>query len=90
MTPGKTQWTDDSTLRLHAASVKSGDVPVAFSGLNRIPVLLIGPLLHRYGAASVPLVGWFLGSSGRWSRAQLTSPFSGGGRWFHAAHGERE
>ena len=51
------EWTDDSTLRLHAASVKSGDVPVAFSGLNRIPVLLIGPLLHRYGHASVPLLG---------------------------------
>jgi UDP-N-acetylglucosamine 1-carboxyvinyltransferase len=51
------EWTDDSTLRLHAASVKSGEVPVAFSGLNRIPVLLIGPLLHRYGTASVPLLG---------------------------------
>ena len=51
------EWTDDATLRIHAASVKSGEVPVAFSGLNRIPVLLIGPLLHRYGTASVPLLG---------------------------------
>ncbi|MGE3272226.1 MAG: UDP-N-acetylglucosamine 1-carboxyvinyltransferase, partial [Chloroflexota bacterium] len=51
------EWLDDSTLRIHAASVRSGDVPVAFSGLNRIPVLLIGPLLHRYGTASIPLLG---------------------------------
>ena len=51
------EWTDDSTLRIQAASVNSGEVPVAFSGLNRIPVLLIGPLLHRYGTASVPLLG---------------------------------
>src|SRR4051794_20628381 len=51
------EWADDATLRIHAASVGSGEVPVAFSGLNRIPVLLIGPLLHRYGTASVPLLG---------------------------------
>ena len=51
------EWTDDSSLLIHAASVGSGEVPVAFSGLNRIPVLLIGPLLHRYGTASVPLLG---------------------------------
>jgi len=51
------EWTDDSTLRIHASSVGSGIVPVAFSGRNRIPVLLIGPLLHRYGQASVPLLG---------------------------------
>ena len=51
------EWADDTTLEIHAASVKSGEVPVAFSGLNRIPVLLIGPLLHRYGTASVPLLG---------------------------------
>lgn len=51
------EWMDDTTLKIHAASVRSGEVPVAFSGLNRIPVLLIGPLLHRYGTASVPLLG---------------------------------
>lgn len=51
------EWEDDSTLRIRAASVQNGEVPVAFSGLNRIPVLLIGPLLHRYGTASVPLLG---------------------------------
>src|SRR5699024_4767099 len=33
------------------------DVPLSFSGLNRIPILLLGPLLHRAGEAFVPLVG---------------------------------
>jgi UDP-N-acetylglucosamine 1-carboxyvinyltransferase len=32
-------------------------VPEAFSGLNRIPILMIGPLLHRTGEAFVPLAG---------------------------------
>ena len=32
-------------------------VPTSFSGLNRIPILLLGPLLHRAHEAFVPLVG---------------------------------
>src|ERR687891_2365171 len=32
-------------------------VPLEFSGLNRVPILLIGPLLHRNREAFVPLVG---------------------------------
>ncbi|MEU6997764.1 UDP-N-acetylglucosamine 1-carboxyvinyltransferase [Nonomuraea sp. NPDC046570] len=32
-------------------------VPTAFSGLNRIPILMLGPLLHLAGEAFVPLVG---------------------------------
>jgi len=32
-------------------------VPLEFSGLNRIPILLLGPLLHRSHEAFVPLVG---------------------------------
>jgi len=32
-------------------------VPLEFSGLNRIPILLLGPLLHRAHEAFVPLVG---------------------------------
>ena len=35
----------------------TADVPLSFSGLNRIPILLLGPLLHRTGKAFVPLVG---------------------------------
>jgi UDP-N-acetylglucosamine 1-carboxyvinyltransferase len=33
------------------------EVPLSFTGLNRIPILLLGPLLHRTGEAFVPLVG---------------------------------
>lgn len=33
------------------------EVPLSFSGLNRIPILLLGPLLHRNGEAFVPFVG---------------------------------
>jgi UDP-N-acetylglucosamine 1-carboxyvinyltransferase len=32
-------------------------VPEAFTGLNRIPILMLGPLLHRAGEAFVPIVG---------------------------------
>lgn len=32
-------------------------VPLSYSGLNRIPILLTGPLLHRVGEVFVPLVG---------------------------------
>ncbi|MFD0477736.1 hypothetical protein ACFQ0B_63310 [Nonomuraea thailandensis] len=32
-------------------------VPDAFTGLNRIPILMLGPLLHLAGEAFVPLVG---------------------------------
>lgn len=43
--------TVDPATRLEA------NVPLSFSGLNRIPILLLGPLLHRTGEAFVPLVG---------------------------------
>ncbi|MDQ4091513.1 MAG: UDP-N-acetylglucosamine 1-carboxyvinyltransferase [Actinomycetota bacterium] len=32
-------------------------IPVSYSGLNRMSILLAGPLLHRIGEAFVPLVG---------------------------------
>ena len=32
-------------------------LPVGYTGLNRVPILLVGPLLHRIGEAFVPLVG---------------------------------
>ena len=32
-------------------------MPLSFSGLNRIPVLLLGPLMHLTGEAFVPLLG---------------------------------
>ncbi|HET9075434.1 MAG TPA: UDP-N-acetylglucosamine 1-carboxyvinyltransferase [Acidimicrobiales bacterium] len=38
-------------------SAATPSVPLRFSGLNRIPVLLLGPLLHLTGEAFVPRVG---------------------------------
>ena len=35
----------------------SSRVPMTFSGMNRIPILMVGPLLHRVGEVFVPLVG---------------------------------
>ncbi|MGK5557234.1 UDP-N-acetylglucosamine 1-carboxyvinyltransferase [Actinomadura kijaniata] len=37
--------------------VTDPSVDKAFTGLNRIPILMLGPLLHRAGEAFVPLVG---------------------------------
>ncbi len=45
------------TLVLHTPTITTPEVPVAFSGLNRIPILLLGPLIHRYGKAVIPLMG---------------------------------
>ena len=45
------------TLTVTPAEEPSSEVPLQFSGLNRIPVLLLGPLLHLTGEAFVPMVG---------------------------------
>jgi UDP-N-acetylglucosamine 1-carboxyvinyltransferase len=51
------EWSGEGSVRVRASKLTDADVPVAFSGLNRIPVLLFGPLLHRHGRAGVPLLG---------------------------------
>ncbi len=38
-------------------SVDESRIPISYSGLNRVPILMVGPLLHRIGEAFVPLVG---------------------------------
>ncbi len=47
----------DRTATVDSRSLSSSRVPVRFSGMNRIPILMVGPLLHRVGEAFVPLVG---------------------------------
>lgn len=39
------------------AGVSESRIPVSYSGLNRVPVLMVGPLLHRIGEVFVPFVG---------------------------------
>src|ERR1700738_313848 len=46
-----------STVIVDPAAGLDGKVPVTYSGLNRVPILLVGPLLHRVGEVSVPMVG---------------------------------
>jgi len=45
------------TLTVSLERAPTPSVPLSFSGLNRIPVLLLGPLLHLTGEAWVPRVG---------------------------------
>ena len=47
----------NGTLEITPPEHAKPEVPLSFSGLNRIPVLLLGPLLHLTGEAFVPLVG---------------------------------
>ena len=47
----------DGSITIGRGAVVSPRVPEAFTGLNRIPILMLGPLLHVTGEAFVPLVG---------------------------------
>jgi UDP-N-acetylglucosamine 1-carboxyvinyltransferase len=47
----------DGNTTVDPGPLSSSRVPVTFSGMNRIPILMVGPLLHRVGEAFVPLVG---------------------------------
>ncbi len=40
-----------------ASKLKTSRVAEAFSRKNRIPILLLGPLLHRFGKAVIPALG---------------------------------
>ena len=51
------RWVGDNTLEVDASAITETTIPIAFSGVNRIPILLIGPLLHRRGEARVPILG---------------------------------
>jgi UDP-N-acetylglucosamine 1-carboxyvinyltransferase len=54
---GVTVELDGDIVRIDPKPVQSSQVPVSFSGLNRIPILMLGPLVHLHGEAQVPLVG---------------------------------
>ena len=45
------------SVTVEPADVVTGRVPLSYGGLNRIPILLVGPVLHRMGEVFVPLVG---------------------------------
>jgi UDP-N-acetylglucosamine 1-carboxyvinyltransferase len=45
------------TLEIDATTLAGPEVPEEYSGLNRIPILLAGALLHRFGRAVIPAPG---------------------------------
>lgn len=48
---------DPGRVVVEPEALTTGRIPLRFTGLNRIPILLVGPVLHRTGEAFVPLVG---------------------------------
>jgi len=46
-----------TTILVEPTSVTDGSIPISYTGLNRVPILAVGPLLHRVGEVFVPLVG---------------------------------
>lgn len=54
---GMTVERSDGDVVIVPEAVSDPSIDKAFTGLNRIPILMLGPLLHRAGEAFVPLVG---------------------------------
>lgn len=51
------QRTASNTLKIDPSTMNLSSVPTPHSGGNRIPILLLGALLHRFEKVSVPVVG---------------------------------
>ncbi|RRR76343.1 MAG: UDP-N-acetylglucosamine 1-carboxyvinyltransferase [Candidatus Viridilinea halotolerans] len=49
--------TEGDTLTIDPAPLASAQVPIPDSGSNRIPILLLGALLHRFDEVAVPVLG---------------------------------
>lgn len=50
-------WLDEHTVQVHTPQVTGTSLSSMYSGVNRIPILMMGPLLHRRGETVVPLPG---------------------------------
>ncbi len=53
----KFEWDGPNTLRIETPTIINASVSQKHSGVNRIPILLLAPLLHRAGEVTVPVVG---------------------------------
>jgi UDP-N-acetylglucosamine 1-carboxyvinyltransferase len=53
----KFEWQDNHTLQVQTPTITNAGVSQKYSGFNRIPILLLAPLLHRVGEVTVPVVG---------------------------------
>ena len=47
----------DGTVTVDASGMKTPELAEALSRKNRIPILFMGPLLHRFGEAKIPALG---------------------------------
>ena len=47
----------EDTLVINSSAIHTHKVTLPQSGTNRIPILMITPLLHKYGKAEVPILG---------------------------------
>ena len=50
-------WSGEQSVHLLTKQVENAHVSETFSGRNRVPILLAGPLLARLGHAEIPLLG---------------------------------
>jgi len=50
-------WLGEHSVRVHTPTVTGVSLSEMYSGVNRIPILMMGPLLHRCGETVVPLPG---------------------------------
>ncbi|MFC7928755.1 UDP-N-acetylglucosamine 1-carboxyvinyltransferase [Streptomyces cinereoruber] len=50
-------WLGEHSVRVHTPKVTNTALSSMYSGVNRIPILMMGPLLHRSGETVVPLPG---------------------------------
>lgn len=48
---------DAGVLQIETNTLSTPTVPAQYSGINRIPILMVGPLLHRFGRAEIPVMG---------------------------------
>ena len=48
---------EGGVLSVDATNLATHRVPEEYSGLNRIPILMAGVLLHRFGTAEIPMMG---------------------------------
>src|SRR5947209_2762894 len=53
----RVQMVDNGELVIDASSINLSDVPTPHSGSNRIPILMLGALLHHFESVSVPVLG---------------------------------
>lgn len=51
------EWLSEDSLRVHTPSITSNTVEQKYSGVNRIPILLLGPLLNRAREVMIPTLG---------------------------------